>query len=185
MAVATTATAPEVERRSRTRQVNAWTRFARDRFAVGCIVVLLLVLGASTALGMVAPETATDTSPLRLTWPTWSHLLGTDELGRSIAYRLLAGARPSLLVALGSAALAFVIGSSLGLLAGYLGRWLDVALMRLMDLLLAIPIFLVALVVVVVLGTSTTKVIIAKPKTKIPVFSRVARASTLELRSRD
>jgi peptide/nickel transport system permease protein len=184
--VTTTAAAtPEADQGTRNRRVNAWTRFARDRFAVGCVVVLVLVLAESAVLGMVAPATATDPSPLRLNWPSWSHLLGTDELGRSIAYRLLAGAQPSLLVALGSAARACLIGSTLGLLAGYLGGWLDVALMRLMDLLLAIPIFLVALVVVVVLGPSTTNVIIAIAVPNIPVFARVARASTLELRSRE
>src|SRR5699024_6696868 len=100
---------------------------------------------ANVALTDVANRTSEDL----LHGPGWPHLLGTDQLGRDLGLRLLVGGQSSLLVAAGSALLGLVVGVAIGLVSGYYGRWVDAIAMRLMDLLLAVPILLIALVVVV------------------------------------
>lgn len=157
-------------------------RFASDRFALVCLIILGAALVVSIAVGLIAPGLANQTSSGILQGPTALHPLGTDELGRDIGMRLLVGAQSSLLVAFGSALLALVIGVAVGVVAGYFGGIVDAIAMRVMDLLLAVPILLIALVVVVVLGPSSVNVIIAIAVANLPVFAMLARASTLEVR---
>jgi peptide/nickel transport system permease protein len=97
----------------------------------------------------------------------------------------LVGARSSLEIAFGSALFGLIVGVAIGLVGGYFGRWVDAVFMRVMDLLLAVPILLVALVVVVVLGPSSINVVVAIGVASVPIFARLARASVLEVRERD
>lgn len=160
-------------------------RFARDRSALVAAMVLVAFVAASIVATAITGYGPTQTSDATLVGPTGAHWLGTDELGRDLASRLLVGARTSLIVAFGSALLAMIVGVPIGIVGGYLGRWLDASAMRVMDVLLAVPTILVALVVVAVLGPSTINLIIAIASASVPQFARLARASTLELRERD
>lgn len=166
------------------RQVSTVRRFLRDRTALTALATLLLMLVGSLLAAWLMPERATTTSGSLHRPPSVTHLLGTDELGRDLAARLLIGAQTSVVVAFASALLGMTVGVSAGLVGGYFGRWVDSGLMRVMDLLLAVPMVLVALVVVVVLGPSTVNVVIAIAVAAVPTFARLARASVLELRDR-
>lgn len=110
------------------------------------------------------------------------HPLGTDEFGRDVLSRLMHGARPTLAVAAGAVLLAIVVGVPVGITAGFFGgRW-DSVLMRGMDVLMAFPALLLALVVIAILGQSTVNVVIAIGIVYIPQFARVTRASVLSVR---
>jgi len=114
--------------------------------------------------------------------PSADHWLGTDELGRDILSRLIFGARASLAVGIGSALMAAVLGTSIGVAAAYVGGRLDALLMRVMDVFFAFPAILLALTLVVVLGTSQRNIILALGIIYMPQFARVARASTLSVK---
>ena len=104
----------------------------------GPIIVGLTILGAILGPFVVPYDPAAQDLPLRLTGPSWSHLLGMDELGRDLLSRLLAGARISLLVGLAVVGVSSVVGTIVGSLAGYLGGWVDTLVGRVMDVLLCL-----------------------------------------------
>jgi peptide/nickel transport system permease protein len=167
------------------RRLAAVRRFARSRSALaGAAGLGLLVLMAVFA-PWVAPFDPNEQSPEALLGPSGSHLLGTDELGRDIASRVIYGARASLLVGFGAAALGALVGVPLGLVAGYLGRWADAVAMRLIDLLLAVPGILLALVIIALLGPGRLNLILAIGIGSVPEFGRLTRAATLTIREQD
>lgn len=144
------------------------------------VLVLVAVLAR-----WVAPFDPYEQSADQLLGPSAAHPLGTDELGRDIASRLIYGARASLVVAFGAAAVGVLGGVPLGLVAGYLGRWVDSVAMRCVDLLLAVPGVLLALVIITVLGPGRTNLILAIGIGAVPEFARLTRAETLAIRDRD
>jgi peptide/nickel transport system permease protein len=113
------------------------------------------------------------------------HLLGTDQLGRDIFSRLLVGLRISLLVALTVVPLSVFCGLAVGMVTGYRGGWLDVALMRLVDAQLSIPTLLLAVAVVAVLGTGLVQIVAVLVIAGWPGYARVVRAEVLALRERE
>ena len=114
-----------------------------------------------------------------------SHLLGTDQLGRDIFSRLVYGARSSLLIGAGSVLLALVVGTVFGTLAGYYGGRVDAVISAAIDLVLAFPLLILAILVVIVLGPNLWNVIFAISVSQFPVFVRVARSLALSLRQRE
>lgn len=161
-----------------------WGRFLRNRGAVcGAIVV-----GVFTFLGITASWIA-PYNPLMqnlaqaLRAPSAQHLLGTDEIGRDILSRVIAGSRISLAIAFSSVALALVIGGALGLMAGYFGGWPDVLVSRILDVWLALPGLLLAIVVIAILGVGIVNVVLSVALGSIPPYARLARASTLAVRT--
>jgi len=160
-------------------------RFLTDRWSVVALAFLLAMLLSSLLNGSLTGFEATATSSDTLIGPSPVHWLGSDELGRDSASRLMFGARSSLLVAAGSALAAALVGVPLGVLAGYFGRAVDAIAMRIIDVILAVPTVLVALVFIAALGPSTTNMIIAIASASAPQFARLARAGTLEIRERD
>lgn len=160
--------------------VRAARHLARRRIAVAGLAVLLLAIVVSAAAPWLSPhapnliDVANPDAP-----PSWAHPLGTDELGRDIVSRLLWGGRNTLLITLAAVALAFVSGSALGVVAGYYGGLGGTVIMRAMDILLAIPGFLLAVAVIAALGVGMGNVIIAIGINSIPPFARIARGSTL------
>jgi peptide/nickel transport system permease protein len=113
-----------------------------------------------------------------------AHLLGTDSLGRDVAMRVFVGARFSLLISFAAVTGAAVVGTLVGVVAGYRGGLIDDVLMRIVDLQLSFPIVLLALALVALLGPSLGNVILVFVLTSWPVFARTIRASTLVLKER-
>ncbi|WP_432486839.1 ABC transporter permease [Kineococcus sp. SYSU DK018] len=115
----------------------------------------------------------------RLLPPGAGHWFGTDDLGRDVLSRVVLGAKVSLQVGAVAVGFSLLAGVTVGLVAGYYGRWLDTVLMRLMDVLFAFPAILLAIAVIAILGPGTTNAMIAIGITYTPVFARVTRAAVL------
>jgi len=155
--------------------------------AVPLVVLVLLVGGAVGApLFTVDPQAQQLIDSLRP--PAWTgagttaHLLGTDQLGRDLFARLVYGARASLSVAAVSLGIAVVLGGVLGVVSGYLGGWVDTVLMRVTDVVLSLPIILVALTVGVALGPSFWHLVLALGFMLWPQIARLVRGETMVLR---
>lgn len=157
----------------------------RDKFAVGGFLIVVLVVLSAVFAPLVAPHDPFETdSAIRLNGPELSeHLLGTDQLGRDILSRLIHGGRISLPVAFIPVVFSSIIGSMLGVAAGYVGGKLDNLIMRILDILLAFPAILLAIVLVSALGPGMYNVMFAIGVVAIPVFARLSRASTLSVRN--
>jgi peptide/nickel transport system permease protein len=112
---------------------------------------------------------------------SFHYLLGSDELGRDLLTRLIYGARVSLFVAIASVVLSGVVGVLLGMLAGYLRGWVELVVMRLVDVFLSIPAILLAIITVAVLGTGLMNVIIVLALTRWPRYARIAYGQTLSV----
>jgi peptide/nickel transport system permease protein len=163
-----------------------WRRFAANPLALiglGIVVALLLVAAFAPLLAPYDPF-AQDLDR-RLVAPSAAHLLGTDELGRDIASRIVFGARITLLIVLLVALIAAPLGLLVGTVAGYLGGWTDVVLMRLTDVFLSFPGLILALAFVAALGSGLENAIIAIALTAWPPIARLARAETLTVRRAD
>ncbi len=146
--------------------------------AVVVIVVVLAFVGHLAPLhDPLAMDIARRTQPPSLSFP-----FGTDQYGRDIFSRVLKGAGMALSVGWVAIAIGLVGGAPLGILSGYYGRWLDEALMRLMDALFAFPAILLALALVAALGPGYRSAMLAIGLVTVPVFARLARASTLSLK---
>jgi peptide/nickel transport system permease protein len=165
-----------------------WSRrqIARRRIAMGAWVVLALYVLLFLIGPIVVPgDPLAQNSPQLLPAFTSGHLLGTDDLGRDQLVRLLHGGQPLLLVTVVSTALAAALGSALGMIAGYFGRGADTLVMRAMDIVLAFPLVLVAILMVAVLGGGVVNMAIAITVSQVPYFARLARNLTLRERTQD
>jgi peptide/nickel transport system permease protein/dipeptide transport system permease protein len=159
----------------------------RNKTAVaGLVIVIAFVLTAICA-PLLSPHDPLATSlydqlkpPVWHAGGTWKNILGTDDLGRDILSRLIYGARVSLMVAVFSVGLAFGVGTLLGAIAGYYRGFRDGVIMRVMDIILAFPYILLAIVVVAYLGPSLRNAMIAIGITYVPRFARIVRGSVLE-----
>jgi peptide/nickel transport system permease protein len=166
---------------------RGWLRFRRNRLAVaGLAIVLTLVLVAAFA-PLIAPHDPYVQNLAQRLLPPGSagHLLGTDEFGRDILSRLVHGARITLYIVVLVALIAAPIGLIVGTAAGYLGGWVDAALMRVTDVFLAFPSLILALAFVAALGPGIENAVIAIALTSWPPYARIARAETLTIRGSD
>ncbi|MBY8882678.1 ABC transporter permease [Actinacidiphila acidipaludis] len=164
----------------------------RNRLAAVALAVLAVLLVAAVFAPLLAPDDPNAQDLLmRLKPPAWqhggsaAHLLGTDQLGRDMLSRVVYGTRVSLLVGAGAALLAGVIGTVIGLAAGYFGGWPDRVLMRLADVQLAFPSILLALAIVGFFGSGLWYVILVLGITGWVSYARVVRSEVMSLRSRD
>ncbi len=165
---------------------DAWRRLVRNRSAVagGAIVLALVVMAVAAPL--VAPyDPIAPSLQDRLCAPSRAHWLGTDDLGRDILSRIIFGARISLQVGILAVALALVIGTSLGLVAGYWGGLADNLIMRVMDVMLAFPSVLLAIAIVAIMGPSLGNAMVAIGIVSIPVYARIVRSSTLQVKANE
>jgi len=159
-------------------------KLLQNRAAVvgGVFIILLLVIALFPDLFATHHPTRFQNPANRFQPPSSEHWFGTDNLGRDIYSRVIHGTRVTLSVAFQSVFVGAVVGVSLGILAGYYGKWIDTIIMRLMDILLAFPGILLALAIVSALGPSLRNVIIAISIFSIPTFARIVRGSTLVVR---
>jgi peptide/nickel transport system permease protein len=172
------------ERRS--ERGRLWRTFLRNRAAVVGLGLAVLV----TVLSIGAPFFAShdpmaQEARFRLQPPDRTYLLGRDPFGRDVFARLLLAGRISLLVGVGSVLLGGVIGSTLGLVAGYAGGKLENVIMRFVDILMAFPSLLLGLMVLAVLGAGLFKMILAIGLMLSPAFARVLHGSALSLKKRE
>lgn len=167
-----------VSRRSGSR---AWRILLRKpTFVIGSVFLLILALAAIFAPSL-APFAPDSMDNQRYVPPGGEHLFGTDNLGRDILSRLLYGARQSLTVGFVVVGLAATVGTLLGITAGYLRGVVDSVLMRIMDVMLAFPDILLALIIITMLGPSLINVMIALGIAGVPGYTRIARSATLEV----
>lgn len=159
--------------RRRRRTVN-W-------LVVGGATILAVVLGLTLAAPLLAPYApAEQRARERLQGPSRAHLMGTDRLGRDVYSRVLYGGRTSLAASAISLLVTVTVGVALGLAAGYAGGWTDAAIMRLVDVLLAFPSFILALIVAGLYGPGLFKVVLAATAVWWVSYARVTRGMVLQ-----
>ena len=172
------------EGRARARWLQASIDFCVQRplGALGGVIILVMAVTAVLA-NVISPydPLATDYGAM-LSAPSASHWLGTDAYGRDVFSRIVYGSRTALMVGLGASFLGAVIGAVIGVTSAYFGGRTDLWIQRLMDVLLAFPIIILALAVVAVLGTGVLNVIIAIAVPMVPKCARVVRSSALAVR---
>jgi dipeptide transport system permease protein len=163
-----------------------WSAFRENRGAVmGLVVVSIIVLVAIFA-DVIAPHPpneqfrdAVRAAPVWAEGGTWRFILGTDGLGRDMLSRLIHGARVSLFIGVAVMTFSFVLGITIGLAAAFFGNVIDVVISRLMDLIMAVPSLVLAILVVAVLGPSLTNTIVAVTIVYLPRYVRLVRGSAL------
>jgi peptide/nickel transport system permease protein len=178
VAPAATSTTAPVSRRRLLRRLNLTTW-------IGVALVALLVLAAVFApvLATHAPERQSIMD--QLAPPGGDFLLGADQFGRDVWSRLLFGARYSLTIGVSAILTALVVGSLIGMIAGYRGGRLDILLMQIMDVILAFPSLILGLALVALMGATLTNIIIAIAFTATPGFARIARGAVITQRDRE
>jgi peptide/nickel transport system permease protein len=176
--------APGVETRSR-RQDFLRTFFSNRLAVFGTAVMSIFILMAIFAPLLAPYDPLQQNLTEKFAPPSRAHPLGQDELGRDILSRVIYGARISLTAGLAAVAIATIVGTVVGVVAGYFGRWSDSVLMRLMDVLLAFPSILLAIVIVSVLGPSLPNAMLAIGIVFIPQIARVVRSAVISVRERD
>lgn len=178
--------APEggrVAPRSRSRLRETWDALIANRLAVfGLVILALLIITAALGPWITPSNPTLADIGSRLQPPSLEHPFGTDELGRDILSRVIAGARVSLVVGFVAVGIALGAGVPLGLIAGYFGGRTDTVIMRFSDMLFAFPAILLAITVLAVLGPGVVNAMIAIGIVYMPIFARITRASTLSVR---
>lgn len=173
---------------------DAWRRLWKNKLAIVGMAFLLTLF--VIAIATIVIDIVTNKSiyndyvikqnlRLRLKGPSSEHIFGLDEFGRDIFLRMLWAVRYSLFMGTFAIAISTVIGGVLGAIAGYYGKITDNAIMRFMDILLAIPSMLLATAIVAALGTSLTNVLLAIAVSYVPTFARTVRASVLTIKDQE
>ena len=159
-------------------------RALRDpSFVLGAAIVVAILAAAIFAAYLAPYDPGAATLRSRLAEPfSTGHLLGADAIGRDILSRIIFGARISLTVGIASVSIAMILGSLIGLVAGYFGGIVDAVLMRLADIQLAFPFILLAITVIAVIGPGLWKVILVMALTQWVQYARIVRGQTLALR---
>ncbi len=192
MSETTTEIAPVVSTKRFAALAEFWHYFAQSRGAViGLVIFVLLIIIAIIAPVLSPHDPVEQYKTSFLVPPMWEaggspdFILGTDPVGRDVLSRLIHGSRFSLLIGFIVVALALSTGVVVGLLAGYFGGWVDAVIMRIMDLLLAFPYLLLALVLVTILGPGLSNAMLALAIALLPFFARLTRASVMAEKNRD
>ena len=163
-----------------------WRMLRKNKLArLGLIILTLIVLTAIFA-NVLAPYDYTAQNLVNMKkFPSMEHPFGTDEFGRDILSRIIYGTRQSLVIGVGSIAIAVLAGGLIGLISGFYGGWLDNLLMRITDVMMAIPGMLLAIAIVAALGSSLKNLLIAIAIAKLPNFARIMRATVMSAREQE
>ncbi|WP_236620383.1 ABC transporter permease [Sporolactobacillus laevolacticus] len=163
-----------------------WKAFRKNKPAIaGTFIVVFFILLAIFAR-FIAPQGINDQNiGIRLQPPSAAHWFGTDDFGRDIFSRIVFGARLSLRVGFLSVVGSIIAGTLLGVIAGYFGRFLDVVISRIFDILLAFPSILLSIAIVAILGPSLNNALVAIAIVNIPVFGRLVRSRVLTVKEEE
>jgi peptide/nickel transport system permease protein len=167
---------------------SAWRRgvrtLLRSKSATAGAIIILILLFLLAFGPTLAPYDPTHQDLLnRHGPPSTEHWLGTDQLGRDILTRVFYGARISLSLSIGAVALALVLGVPIGLFSGYVGGWIDQIVVALVDILLTFPAYLLAILIVAIVGPSLTNIMLAVGFATLPALVRVVRGDTLGVKN--
>jgi dipeptide transport system permease protein len=169
-----------------------WHYFSSNKGAVAGLVVILIICFMAVFANFVAPHSPSDQyrdalllPPAWLEGGNWSYVLGTDDVGRDILSRLIYGSRLSIAVGIVAVTASLVMGILLGLIAGYFKGIIDTAIMRIVDIMLAMPSLLLAIAIVAILGPSIVNAALAISIVSLPHYVRLTRAATMAEMSRD
>ncbi len=158
----------------------------RNKMAILGLIILLLLVFLAVFADIIAPyDYYKQDLPNAYKHPNSQHIFGTDEFGRDIFSRIIYGARISLVVGFVSVGIALIIGGLLGAIAGFYGGRIDNIIMRIMDVLLAIPQTLLAIAIVAALGAGLMNLMIAVGISAIPSYARIVRASVMTIRGEE
>ena len=158
-------------------------RLRRNYLAVLGFIVLFVLIGSAIFAERISPFGYADQDYMMIRQPpSAQHLLGTDQFGRDVLIRLIYGSRISLQVGLIAVSISLIVGGAIGAIGGYFGGWTDSVLMRIMDVQLAIPTILLAIVISSALGPGLVNLMVAVGITSIPRFARLMRASVLSIK---
>lgn len=175
--------ADKIVRESSTYWQDVWKRFRKDPLAIVGLCVILVMVIACIVFPMVSPYSYSDMDLTNMNaLPSWAHPCGTDKLGRDMFIRIMYGARISLSIGLTAAAINFFIGVIYGGIAGYVGGKVDMVMMRIVDILIALPSMLYTVLIMLVLGSSIGSVIIALCFTSWIGTARVVRSEVMRLK---
>jgi peptide/nickel transport system permease protein len=191
LASVTSIALPSARARSDSPFVEGVRRLRKSTTAViGLVIVAVLLASAIFAevLAPYSPIAADQTQTFQR--PSWDHPLGTDQLGRDMLSRVIHGTRISLIVGVSSVLLALFVGVPFGMIAGFYGGRTDTAIMRVMDLILAFPIYLLAIILMVIFTPTagligTIKVTGAIAIVRIPIYARLVRGSVLSIKEKE
>lgn len=175
-----------VQLKKRSYWGEIWHRLKKNPVAIVCLIFLVIVILASILAPWISPY-AYDKISLtdRFATPSLSHIMGCDEQGRDLFSRLLMGGRYSLMVAVISVAIGIVAGMVIGALCGFFGKTVDNTLMRLMDIIMAIPGMMLAICISVSLGSGVWQTALAISVGTIPIIARQLRGATLLVNSQE
>lgn len=180
------AASPELVWKKKSNLVEIWHRLKKNKVAVACLFVILIVVIIAIFAEQIAPYPYDEQDYSNIYGKASAeHLLGTDGLGRDILSRLIYGARQSLELGVLSTAIASVIGIAFGAVAGYFGGWPDNIIMRFFDIYQSIPMFLLCVTLAAILGPSLTNATIAIGISMVPGPARMMRASILSIRENE
>lgn len=161
-----------------------WRRLKSDPLGLlGLVLVLLVILTGLFAPWITPYDPFKLNIPQKFSPPSFEHLLGTDQLGRDVFSRVIAGSRIALSVGISTIAISLAIGMILGLLAGYGPRWLDNLLMLIFDSIYSFPAIILGLTVITLLGASVSTLMLVIIAIQTPAYARLTRTATLSLKT--
>jgi dipeptide transport system permease protein len=188
----TTETLPAAESRPPSQLALFWYHFRQNPGALAGLAVIAVIAIVAILADVAAPHDPSFQFRESILVPpvwneggSWHYLLGTDDIGRDMLSRLIYGARLSMLIGLIVVTLSLAIGLSLGLLAGFVGGIVDVIVMRMMDIMLALPSLLLAIVVAAILGPGLLNAMLAVSVCVVPHYARLTRAAVLGEKNRE
>ncbi len=166
---------------------DAWRRLLANRLARLGMGITIFFLLLAIVVPVAFPYNATIDSDLedQLLAPNTEHLMGTDEQGRDVLRRIAHGAQASLGVGVGAVSIAVVLGTLIGLISGFAGRWIDLVMMFLMDIMLSFPGLLLAIAVVALIGPGLRNSLLAISIASVPVYARIARSTVLSIKEQE
>lgn len=179
-------TVPTAEVRARSRREDFRRAFFSNRLAVFGLLILAVFVLMAVFAPLIAPyDPLAQDITNKFAPPSAKHLFGQDEIGRDVLSRVIYGARISLTAGLVAVGISTAIGTVVGVVAGFFGGWIDAILMRIMDVILAFPSILLAIVIVTILGPSLTNAMLAIGIVFVPQLARVVRSAVITIRERD